>query len=247
MNKIATNTINEFERLFLKRKNIIFLIITALICFVSALLLNTIQARLSFVALSAISFPLLTLSIFTNTLLPLFTITITSEVFSGEEGSKTLKLVFLRPISRFKIFVSKNIAIIAYIAINFAIVFTASMISGLLFNKIEAYESIGKILSAYCIDLLPAVVFVLFAALIAQFFKSSGAALSVGIFIFMLLKVLSLILSIFNNIIFTSYLNWYNIFYTGSYLRNLNILFMVMAYGIIFFTIGFYIFDKKEV
>lgn len=247
MNKLMGNTVNELEKLFSKKKNYVFLIIVALICFASAFLMNSIQSKLSFVALGAISFPLLTLSIFTNVLLPLFTITAAAEVFSQEEGNKTLKIVLLRPISRAKVFVSKNIALIIYAAINLAIVFAASMISGLLFNRIQTSESIAKILSAYFIDLVPAVVFILFSALIAQLFKSSSAALSIGIFVFIVLKVLSLVSTIFNNIIFTSYLNWYNIFHTGNSLRNINNIFMILAYGIVFFIIGFYYFDKKEV
>ena len=102
---------------------------------------------------------------------------------------------------------------------------------------------------AYFIDVVPAVVLALFASFIAQFFKSSNGAIITSILSFIGIKILSLFVSGLNNIAFTSYLNWYSRWTLGqfSFINTINILFMVLSFGVIFFTLGYYIFDKKEV
>ena len=102
MKSLKANIINEIQKLFLKKKTTVLLIITAVMCFISAFFISSIQAKLSFIALGSVSFPLMTLSIFTNIFLPLFIFMAVAEVFSGEVGNKSLKLVLIRPISRLK-------------------------------------------------------------------------------------------------------------------------------------------------
>ncbi|MBX4270957.1 ABC transporter permease [Clostridium estertheticum] len=248
MNVLKANIINELQKLFLKKKVTVLLIITAIICFLSAFLISSIKTKLVFIAVDSISFPLIILTIFTNIFLPLFIFMTVAELFSGELGNKSLKLVLVRPISRLKIFISKNIAIAIYIIINLTIVFIVSMSSSMIINA-KARFSIPHIMFAYFIDLVPAMVLALFASFIAQFFKNSSGAIITCILSFIGIKILSLFVSGLNNIVFTSYLNWYSIWSIGqfSFLRTINTLFMVLSYGVIFFTAGYYFFDKKEV
>ena len=119
----------------------------------------------------------------------------------------------------------------------------------MLLNIGFASQSIPQIIFAYFIDVIPAIVFALLAALIAQFFNSSSGALITCILSYLGIEILSLFIKGFNNIIFTSYLNWYSMWSVGgsSVLRNINTLFMILSYGIIFFTTGYYVFDRKEV
>ena len=114
MNNIKANIINEVQKLFLKRKITALLVITAVICFLAAFFISSTQEKLVFIAIDSISFPLMTLTIFTNIFLPLFIFMSVAELFSGELGDRSLKLVLLRPISRLKVFISKNIAIAIY-------------------------------------------------------------------------------------------------------------------------------------
>ncbi|HEY8803757.1 MAG TPA: ABC transporter permease, partial [Clostridium sp.] len=187
-------------------------------------------------------------SIFTNIFLPLFIFMTVAELFSGEVGDKSLKLVLIRPISRLKIFISKNIAIAIYIIINLIVVFAVSMLSSMILNGKSSF-SVPHIMFAYFIDWLPAVVLALFASFIAQFFKSSSGAIITCILFFIAIKGLSLFVSGLNNMVFTSYFNWYSLWSIGqfSFLRTINILFMILSYGVIFFTAGYYFFDKKEI
>lgn len=248
MSTLKANIINEVQKLFFKKKVIVLLIITAIICFLSAFFISSIQAKLVFIAVDSISFPLMTLTIFTNIFLPLFIFMVVAELFSGELDDRSLKLVLIRPISRMKIFISKNIAIAIYIIINLIVVFIVSMFSSMIINAKSSF-SISHIMFAYFIDLVPGVVLALFASFIAQFFKNTSGAIITCILSFIGIKVLSLFISGLNNVVFTSYLNWYSIWSVGqfNFFRTINILFMVLSYGVIFFTAGYYFFDKKEV
>lgn len=246
MNNIRANTINELQKLFLKKKIIVLLILAAFISFLPAFFISTIQAKLIFISLDSVSFPLIILSVFTNVLLPLFVFIAAAELFSGEVGDKTIKLVLSRPISRFKVYLTKIIALTVYAGINLIVVFLVSTFSAVILKL--NYQNITHILFSYIIDIIPAVVLIIFSAFIVQFFRSSSAALISSILVFVFIKIIGFFIKGANNAVFTSYLNWYPMWSVegNSILRVLNILLMLAAYGIIFFTVGFYSFDKKE-
>ncbi|MBU3108041.1 ABC transporter permease [Clostridium gasigenes] len=245
MNNFKGNVINEIQKLFLKKKIMVFLIIMAIVSFLPAFFFSAIKAKLMFIAFDSISYSQMILSIMTNIFLPLFIFMVTSEIFSGEVADKTMKLVLSRPISRFKVFLSKNIAIGIYVVINLIVILIVSIIASV-FLKFNM-DNIGQTILGYIIDIIPALILVLFTSLIAQFFKSSSGVLVSSILIFMGIKVLALFISGLNNISFTSHLNWYSeLLSSGKILSSVNLMVMLLAYGLIFFTAGFYLFDKKE-
>lgn len=247
MSNLKGSIINEIEKLLFKKKILGFSLLMLAVSFLSAFFISIIQERLSFIAFNSISFPIVVLSIMTNFFLPLFIFLSSSEIFSGEESDKTTKLSLTRPISRFKIFLSKNLALTALIVGNLILILLVSCVSAL-FLKLNI-DSFPKIIFSYLIDIIPAIILALFASLIAQFFKNSSGALITSILLFVALILLSLFIKGFNNVIFISYLNWYSQWFTSGgskFLSHLNLLFMLIAYGMIFFTLGFYFFDKKE-
>lgn len=249
MDVLRANIVNELQKLFLKRKILVLLILVAAACFIPAFFITSIQTRLIFISLSSISFPLMVLSVFTNVFLPFFIFMAASELFAGEVGSKSLKLVLLRPISRFKVFASKNIALSIYIIINLLVVFIVSVLSCVVLNQGSALQNISLITFAYFIDVIPAIILAVFSSFLVQFFRSSTSALTACVLLYIVVRILSLFIGGLNNAVFTSYLNWYSIwhFSGAGFLKAINIFFMILAYGIIFFTLGYYLFDKKEV
>ncbi len=245
MNNFNGNVVNEIQKLFLKKKTVVFLIIMAIVSYLPALFFSAIKAKLMFIAFDSLSYPQMILGIMTNIFLPLFIFMVTAEIFSGEAADRTMKLVLSRPISRFKVFLSKNIAIGIYVVINLIVILIVSVISSV-FLKLNM-NNIGEVILSYAVDIIPALILVLFTAFIAQFFKSSSGALISSILIFIGIKVLALFISGFNNISFTSHLNWYSeLLSSGKILSSVNLFVMLLAYGIIFFTSGFYLFDKKD-
>lgn len=247
MDNLRANVLNEVRKLFLKKKTSVFLIIMAILSFLTAFFISSIQAKLIFIAISSLSYPLMLLTIFTNVFLPLFVFMTAADLFSNEIADRTLKLVLTMPISRFKIYTSKIIAISIYVILNFFVIFLVSMLSALFLNI--NVTSISNVIFGYLVDIIPALILVIFAAFITQFFRSGTAALISCIFIYIGIEALSLFSTVFNNNIFTHYLNWYSLWLSSgtNLLRELNIFLLLLAYGIIFFTAGYYLFDKKEV
>ncbi|MDP4127071.1 MAG: ABC transporter permease [Bacillota bacterium] len=247
MDSLRANVINEARKLFLKKKTSVFLIIIAIMSFITAFFISNIQAKLVFIAISSISYPLMLLAIFTNVFLPLFVFMAASDSFSSEIADRTLKLVLTMPISRFKIYTSKIIAISLYVILNFLVIFLVSMLSARFLNI--NITSISNVVFGYLVDIIPALILVIFAAFITQFFRSGSAALISCIFIFIGIKALSLFNTLLNNNLFTTYLNWYSVWLSSgtNRLRVLNLLLLILSYGIIFFTSGYFLFDKKEV
>jgi len=247
MDSLYANIQNELQKLFAKKKIAAFLIILGVICFLLAFFITSIQSKLIFISMSSVSFPLMVLSIFTNTVLPLFIFMATAEMFSGEVADKTLKLVLTMPISRLKIYISKIIAIGIYIFINLLVLFLVSTISALFLNL--GSISIFHVILSYLIDTIPALIVGIFAAFVAQFFKSSSSALVSSILLFLAIRVVALINTGLNNNIFTSYLNWYSLWFRSgvNFLRTGYIFLLLLSYGIIFFTMGYFMFDRKEV
>ena len=247
MDSLKANIVNELQKLFAKKKICVFLIILGILCFLSAFFISSIQAKLIFMSMSSVSFPLLVLSIFTNTVLPLFIFMAASELFSGEIADKTLKLVLTMPISRLKIYISKIIAISIYVFLNLLVLFLVSTLSALCLNI--GIMSISHVIFSYLLDFIPALILTVFAAFVVQFFKSSSSALVSCILIFVAIRITALLNSGLNNNIFTAYLNWYSLWFRSgaNLLRTGNIFLLILSYGIIFFTVGYYLFDKREV
>lgn len=247
MDNLRANVLNEVRKLFLKKKTSVFLIIMAVMSFLTAFFISSIQAKLIFIAFSSLSYPLMLLTIFTNVFLPLFVFMTAADLFSNEIADRTLKLVLTMPISRFKIYTSKIIAISIYVILNFFVIFLVSMLSALFLNI--NVTSISNVIFGYLVDIIPALILVIFAAFITQFFRNGTAALVSCIFIYFGIEALSLFNTVLNNNIFTHYLNWYSLWLSSgtNLLRELNIFLLLLAYGIIFFTAGYYLFDKKEV
>ncbi|KLU66085.1 ABC-2 family transporter protein [Desulfosporosinus acididurans] len=247
MDSLKANVINEVRKLFLKKKTLAYLILMAMMSFLTALFISNIQAKLIFIAVNSISYPIMLLAIFTNSFLPLFVFMAASDLFPGEIADRTLKLVLTMPISRFKIYISKLIAISSYALLNFCVIFFVSLLSALCLNiKIT---SITNVALSYLADLVPALILVIFASFIVQFFRSGSTALISSIFIFIAVKTLSLFNTLVNNNLFTTYLNWSSLWLASGTnpFRELNLLLLLLAYGIIFFTAGYYLFDRNEV
>jgi len=249
MNIVIKNSINELNKIFLRKKNVFFLSLTAIITFLLSIGVNLFQSKVGITAVIGSNYSIAVLGFFVKIFLPLFIFLAAADLFSGELQHKTLKLSLTRPISRFKVYLSKNLAIGTYAIINLLVVFIVSNL-GAMFFRVKGDILIGIIRSfaAYAIDIIPALVFTIAAVFIAQFFKSSSTALISSIFIYIALYFLSMFFPMVLRLSFTNYLDLHVIVLSGniSILKIINTLMMVISYGIIFFSAGFYFFDKKN-
>jgi ABC-2 type transport system permease protein len=249
MDIVIKNSMNELNKIFLKKKNIFFLILTAITTILFSFGINLFQNRFGVAAVTGSNYPIAVLGIFVKIFLPLFIYLAAADLLAGELQHKTLKLSLTRPISRFKVYLSKNIAIGAYAIINLLVVLLVSNLAGMFFSvKGDIVSGIIRSLAAYSIDIIPALVLTITSVFITQFFKSSSTALISSIFIYIGLYFLSMFFPLVLRLSFTNYLDLHVIWLSGNtgILRIINTLLMIASYGIIFFSTGFYFFDKRN-
>ncbi|WP_051331031.1 ABC transporter permease [Aneurinibacillus terranovensis] len=248
MNSLSAGVRNETQKIFLRRKTFIFLFLTAAFPVASAVLFSFVQRKSGFTITDSVNFPLLVLGLVVNFLLPLFIFMTASDVFAGEEGDKTLKIVLTRPITRLNVFVSKNAAVGIFIIIHLAVIFVASFLSGLVLEGTGAMQGLGEGLKAYIVSCIPMISLSFACIFFAQFFKSASGALTTSIFIYLCIKGLPFILPKLAKFLPFSYTDWYTLWlgHTAG-IGNIFPAFMyLLSYSILFFVAGFYLFDRKE-
>jgi ABC-2 type transport system permease protein len=249
MNSLYAGTLNEVQKIFMRKKATVFLVISALIPVGSVISFVFFQNKLGIFAVNSASFPVLILSIFSSLLLPLFIFSLVADLFSGELGDKTLKLTLTRPITRFKVFLSKNLAVGIFILIDMALIFIVSAVSGFFLDiSSQAVTGFFQALLAYVTELVPMIFLSIMAGFLSQFFRNSGAALTTSIFVFWASKVIPFFSLTLARILPFAYTDWYTMWLGTSVGagRLINVFFIFVSYSVILFAAGFYLFDKKE-
>lgn len=157
-----------------------------------------------------------------------------------------------RPISRFKVFASKNIAIAAFTIIMLAVVFITSFISGLFLGGLDGGgqlpAGLSQWLPAYTAAIYPMLFLGIVAAFVAQFFRSSGSALITCVFVYLAAKVMPLVFPAAAKVNPFAYTDWHVMWLGSSVTAGMliNIFLLLLSYNLIFFAAGYYLFEKKE-
>lgn len=241
--------LNEIEKLYRKKKAVVIVVISLFAIVLGQLIVLGIRSGLGLGVVSSAEFPLLVLSLFNNTILPLFAALVTIDIFSGEFSHNTMKIAFTRPVSRLKIFIAKISAVAFFVLVNLLVVMVLSTLTGLIFNPSSAsLGAVCRIIVSYLVTLIPIMVLVLFIVLLTNIFRSGTAVFFVTLLVFIACKVLGVVFSQYTNLFITSLLNWYVIWIGENIpvLKALRQFFILLGYGIMFFTAGYYLFDKKD-
>jgi ABC-2 type transport system permease protein len=248
-NIVTANVWNETLKLAYKKKTIFFLAVTLLLPLVAGILLSRFQHGIGIGAIAAKDFPIVMLGLFTSIFLPLFVFMGAADVFSGEMGDRTMKNILTRPLSRFKVFSSKQLALAIYIALYLAVALIASMIAALFFQHFGGIGTLATWLLAYGSAFVPLLVLSIAAVCLAQFFSSSSSALTVSILLYLAFKVAAFFLPQIATYSPTAYMDWHMLWVGGSLVTSkiTSIFMFLIACSILFFTAGYYLFDKKEI
>jgi ABC-2 type transport system permease protein len=246
---LYANIINEIQKIFVQRKAKGFLIFTLMTPIVIAGALNYAQKLLGFNILSETDFSFLLLDWFTSMILPLFIFMVASDLFVGEVSARTLKLTLVRPISRLKVYVSKLIAIGIFILIQLGVTWLSSIIVGSLVFHEWSLRECFQVWVGYALDFIPMFTLGVFAVLIGQFFSSTSGAFALCTVLFVIAKIAVIFFPSLNAFLFTSYTDWHSLWienYTpGSNLIDITL--VILSSLILFFSIGYYKFDIKEI
>ncbi|GCD09341.1 ABC transporter permease [Clostridium tagluense] len=240
---------NEIEKLYKRKKVLVAVIISLIFIIIGQLSMVALRTGFGVRGVSSMEFPILVLAVVVNTILPLFTALVTIESFSGEFSHNTMKIALTRPISRLKFYVAKLTAIMLFILANLLFVMIFSILAGCLFNSNSfTLGSVFKIIISYTVTLIPMVILSIIIAFFTNIIRSGIGVFFLSIFAFVTFKGLGVIFYRYAGIFITSMTNWYTL-YNMDTIPTIKIFLqfmMMLSYGIIFFTAGYYLFDKKE-
>ncbi|WP_315121751.1 ABC transporter permease [uncultured Clostridium sp.] len=241
--------INEVEKLYKKKKILVAAIISLIFIVIGQLTITGLRSGFGLRGTSSMEFPILVLSMLVNSILPLFATFITIDSFSGEFSQNTMKIAITRPITRLKFFTAKIVAIMFFILINLLFVMIFSTIVGVIFNANSfTLQGMMRIIISYIVTILPMMVLVLLVTVFTNILRSGIGVFFLSVLVFSVFKVMEVIFSQYSGILFTSMFRWYNLWIMSSFpfLKIFRQLMMMGSYGILLFTLGYYLFDKKD-
>ncbi|SKA92375.1 ABC-2 type transport system permease protein [Clostridium sp. USBA 49] len=244
-----TALINEIEKLYKKNKLLVAVIISIIFIIIGQAGILGLRSGFGLRGASNMNFPILVLSAIVNTILPLFTALITIDSFSGEFSQNTMKIALTRPITRFKFFTAKLTSIIIYILFNLYFIMIVSMLTGFIFNS-NSFTLRGfiNIIISYTVSLIPMIILALVIIILTNLIKNGTGVFFTSIFIFIIFKIIEIVFSKYSGILFTSMLDWYKLWIINPMpiFKIIRKFMLMLSYGIIFFTLGYYLFDKKD-
>jgi ABC-2 type transport system permease protein len=235
---------------FRKRRRVLSAIVFSMIVILSTELLIYIVKNSMEVAvvISAETFPMLILSICVNFLLPIYVTFLAFDLFTKEYANKTMKINIFRPISRFSIFTSKIITIIIITTIILLLMLVFSIVMSLMINiSYISFDSMLNIVFAYFISLIPLISYILLVSLIANVFNNVTLVFIISTVIFLGFNSAELLFPRYSSLFITSFLDWYKLWMVESniYLNILRKFFVIVGASMMFFSSGFYAFERK--
>jgi len=241
--------VNEIERLYMKKKALVAILLSLAVIVIGQLGIVAVRSGFGLRGAGSVEFPMLVLSVVVNTIMPLFTALVAIDSFSGEFAQNSMRITLTRPVSRFKIFTAKIVAIVLFIMATLLLLLVFSMLAGFIFNTNSGtWDSVARTVFSYLVSVFPMVVLALGIVLLANVFKSGISVFFVSILAFIVLKVLAIVFSQYSSLFMTTQLDWYNLFLVNSFpvWKIIRQFLIMLGSGMMLFTFGFYLFDKKE-
>jgi ABC-2 type transport system permease protein len=249
MSSLYVSMANEIQKVFLRKKNIVLLVIAASIPVAAAFSFGFLQDRLGIFAVNGASFPIFVLDILTSVILPLFIFSVAADLFAGEVGENTLKITLTRPVTRLKVFLSKIAATGAFIVACLGVVFVIAIAAGaVLAGSAPGPAGIGGTLLAYSAAVVPMLVLAMLAAFLNQLFKSGSSALMASVLVYLLAKAMPFVSPAIGRLSPVAHTGWHSLLLGTTVGAGViwNALLLMAAYLLIFFGGGYYLFDKKD-
>jgi len=250
MNKLYVSTVNEFTVTLLKKKTIFLLFVSALLPVLAAAAASLIYRQTGVLIFGSADFPIWVLGVFTRILLPLYIFMWAADSLAGVVEDLSIKMALLRPITRFKVYLSKNLAIITLVLLNLIIVFISSLGAALFVPTATGLlAGLGRGVAAYILSIFPLIGLIVIAAFLSQLVRSGSAALLVGILFYLAGLALSLISPLLGSLLPNAYTSWHLLWLAPMInWRAIGIAFVVLlANYLVFFPGGYYLFERKDI
>lgn len=244
MNTIFANGMNELEKLMVRRTTKLFLIIAAALPVLIKMLVHKLFIT-NWMSLPVDNINFSILDIFVTVFLPLYIFIAVTILFTSENEKGTLFAV--RPISRLELFTTKTIAICLMIGIQLFIVWLFLMVSSVIFDQTFQFTTLLSSFGVFFISWVPLIILTALAILLAQFVNSSAIAVSSMIFLYLVMMFLPYAVPNVLYLFPTSYFDWYMQWLGNMSIRWLTqtVTYLCSSFAL-FFSTGYYIFNKKE-
>ncbi|RKD25021.1 hypothetical protein BEP19_04120 [Ammoniphilus oxalaticus] len=240
----------ELVKLSKKKKIIAAAILSILAVTVGQVAVTVIKHGFGLRIVGSAEFPLVVLSILIYTILPLFSTFVAIDMFNGEFASNTMKISLTRPVSRFGVFSAKVSTLALFILANLLFVMIISVIAGLLFNPSTAdLLGLTRVLFAYLSSFLPVFIFSLLVVFLSNLLRGGLAVFFLSIIVFILFNALGIVFASYSSFFITSMFDWYSLWISETIngFKIFRQILIMLGSGIMFFTAGFYLFDRKEI
>ena len=241
--------VNETVKLLKKKKLIAAAVLSVLGVLIGQATVTAIQAGFGLRITGSEEFPLLVLPVFTYTILPLFTTFVAIDMFNGEFNAGTMKLSLTRPVSRFGVFSAKVGNIAAFILLNLLFIMLVALVAGYIFNPSSTgLAGVLRVILAYVVTFVPIFVFALLVVLLCNLIRSGLAVFFLSVLLFVGFIALGILYSRLSSFLFTSQLNWYTLWIsdTVNVSKLVRQTLLLTGGGIMLFTAGYYLFDRKD-
>lgn len=247
MHSFTASLINELEKIALRRKTVLFLVLTALLPSTVAILAKYAKSSLGFHLFGGSGFFLMVLNLMTAIVLPVIIFMQAADSFAGEAGDRSLKIPLMRPVSRWNLFGSKQLALIIWIAIFLAAAGLGAMLAALIFG-IGGFnpQALAEALLAYTAALLPMTALSTASVWISQWFKSGSGAMVIMLLLYIGFKAASLFFADAASYTPAGYTDWHMLWLGGAGWDTLgNIFLFLTGCSIVCYIAGLFQFDRK--
>ncbi|WP_433942991.1 ABC transporter permease [Paenibacillus sp. SN-8-1] len=248
MHKWKVSYFNELMLLFYRKKVILIAIFSAILPVLIAFALKGLEPLLALLAVGP-SFPIEMLSLYTGLWIPLVILTLTADLFPHEVASRTLKLAFLRPVTRFQVFMSKVASLATAVGGILVILFITTLLCNLFEGTMNGLGEVLSNLTAYAAAFIAMLAVSAVFVFIAQFFKSVSGFVIVAIVLYAAFKIAPFLLSSFSAFSPLNYTDWHML-WLSSYVRSGTLLtgtLFLLASCVLFYSLGYYKFDRTQV
>lgn len=248
MSNLTAAYLNELYKISKKKKIVVAAVLSVAAVALAGLIVSSVNNFMGIRLAGVSGFFVLVLQVLNYTLIPLFTAFICIDMFSGEFGGEhTVKLTLTRPVSRLKVYLSKVLAAATFIAANLLFVMILSYLVSFFIKGTSV--SFGNIFIMYVASFFPLLIFALMVMLISNLARGSASSFMLSLLAFLMFVALQFIFPAYDSFFFTTAFDWYKLFW-GSFInvqKIFRVFLILLGYGLVFFSAGYYLFDKKDI
>lgn len=247
MQTLKAAYINEIFKMSKKKKITAALIFSFFSVVVTAIAVYAINNFAGISITGSSEFSIIVLTVLSYTFFPLFTAFICIDMFAGEFADHTIKFTLTGPASRVKVFWGKILGIASFIMANLILVMFLTLVVSLFINR--SMPNFFKILIAYIMEFFPIFIFALAVVLISNIAKGTTSAFMLSVLVFLVFNGVGLAFPYLKSLLFTAAFDWYRLA-LGSYInfsKILRVFLILLGYGIMLFTAGYYLFENKDI